>query len=230
MTYLDKIKKTVKAVIEKSSRCESDGELWLDTADVSKILKMRLKLLYPCIKFSVTSDKYSMGSSISVRWTDGPCEADVNDMLSGYRMERFDGMIDMATSCKAWLCPDGSITTAYVQGTTDSNGYISEFIADPPEPGAVLCYGGPDGVHGQRELSVGPLRWAVDKAFSYFGELANVRKPVVEVSEYSKCGIIKDIPTVQVGNRWLEQLLYGYARCFDYTTEPYKQVRELGSC
>jgi len=228
--YLDKIKKTVKAVIEKSSRCESDGELYLDTADVSKILKMRLKYLYPDTKFSVRSEKYSMGSSISIHWQDGPIADVIHDLARGYQLKRFDGMIDMETICKGWLCPDGTMETAHIQGTTDSRGIIDEYIADPPCPGAVLCYGGAGYISASRDLSYSTLKWAIDKAFTYYAELKEISKPVVEEKENYKgktYGLLRNVPTVQIGNRWLEQMLYGFAECFDYSKVPYEKVGEV---
>ena len=228
--YLKKINKTVKAVIEKSNKCESSGELYLDAADVSKILKMRLRYLYPDTKFSVTSDKYSTGSSINVDWQDGPVTGEINDLVRGYQLERFDGMIDMATLCKGWLCADGSMQIAQINGTTDSKGYIEDYIADPPSPGAVLCYGGADYINTSRNLSYTTLKWAVDKAYTYYGELTDIKKPIVEEKENWKgktYGQLRDVQTVQIGNRWLEQMLYGYAECFDYTKDPYKKVSEV---
>jgi len=230
MNYLKKIQNTVKGVIAKSHKSESDGELYLDTADVSKILKMRLKYLYPDTKFSVTSEKYSMGSSINIRWQDGPVADEINDLARGYQLKRFDGMIDMETSCKAWLCPDGSMETAHIDGTTDSKGYIEDYIADPPSPGAVLCYGGAGYINTSRDLSYSKLKWAIDKAFTYYADLKEVSKPTVEERTDYKgktYGLLKDVATVQIGNRWLEQMLYGFAECFDYSKDPYEKVGEV---
>jgi hypothetical protein len=42
------------------------------TADVAKKIRTALKEKFPATKFSVRSSNYSMGSSISVSWTDGP--------------------------------------------------------------------------------------------------------------------------------------------------------------
>jgi len=38
----------------------------------AKVIKTRLKALYPSVKFSVRSDVFSMGDSVDIRWTDGP--------------------------------------------------------------------------------------------------------------------------------------------------------------
>ena len=38
----------------------------------ANLIKKRLTALYPRVKFSVTSDTFSMGDSVDIRWTDGP--------------------------------------------------------------------------------------------------------------------------------------------------------------
>jgi len=42
------------------------------TADTAKRVRKALKHYFPAVKFSVHSKVYSGGSSIDVRWTDGP--------------------------------------------------------------------------------------------------------------------------------------------------------------
>ncbi len=62
--------------------------------DVAKIARKLLAVTFPGVKFSVTSDYYSMGSSVRVRWTDGPTERQVNRAVSPLYQRRFDGMTD----------------------------------------------------------------------------------------------------------------------------------------
>ena len=61
----------------------------------AKMIKQRLTALYPRVKFSVTSDTFSMGNSVDVRWTDGPLSETINAITKQYQYGDFDGMQDM---------------------------------------------------------------------------------------------------------------------------------------
>jgi hypothetical protein len=61
----------------------------------AKNIRTELKRIYPDVKFSVTSEYYSMGCSIDVRWTDGPKTEDVNKIVNKYQEGHFDGMEDL---------------------------------------------------------------------------------------------------------------------------------------
>lgn len=56
----------------------------------AKNIRIELKLAFPGVKFSVTSDY----SSVNVRWTDGPTTNQVDAIVSKYKAGRFDGMTD----------------------------------------------------------------------------------------------------------------------------------------
>jgi len=60
----------------------------------AKKIKERLTALYPRVKFSVTSDTFSMGNSVDIRWTDGPTSDAVNAITKQYQYGSFDGMTD----------------------------------------------------------------------------------------------------------------------------------------
>jgi len=61
----------------------------------AKMLKKRLTALYPRVKFSVTSDNFSMGNSVDVRWTDGSLKETVEAITNQYQHGSFNGMEDM---------------------------------------------------------------------------------------------------------------------------------------
>jgi hypothetical protein len=61
----------------------------------AKNIRTELKRVFPDIKFSVTSESYSGGCSIDVRWTDGPTEKEVRVITSKYQQGHFDGMNDL---------------------------------------------------------------------------------------------------------------------------------------
>ena len=61
----------------------------------AKKIKERLSALYPQAKFSVTSDTFSMGNSVDIRWTDGPALEDVSAITDQYQYGSFDSMNDI---------------------------------------------------------------------------------------------------------------------------------------
>lgn len=67
----------------------------IDAAESAKIIRKVLKKEYPNTKFSVRISRYSGGSSIYVRWTDGAAYKDVKNTLNPFFGKRFDGMTDM---------------------------------------------------------------------------------------------------------------------------------------
>lgn len=60
----------------------------------AKEIKAILAKKWPSVKFSVTSDSYSMGCSIDVRWMLGPKQEDVERIANRYQYGWFDGMTD----------------------------------------------------------------------------------------------------------------------------------------
>ena len=60
----------------------------------AKNIRIELKRAFPGVKFSVTSDSFSMGNSIDVSWTDGPTTKAVDAIINKYRQGSFDGMTD----------------------------------------------------------------------------------------------------------------------------------------
>jgi hypothetical protein len=80
---------------------------WLTTADAAPNrsrhaigaanLTRMLRRQWPGIAFRVTSKSYSMGSSISVSWTDGPTTEQVDEIADRFEMTDFDAMEDLKT-------------------------------------------------------------------------------------------------------------------------------------
>lgn len=73
----------------------------LTTAATAIEVRETLKKAFPQTKFSVVSSEYSMGSSIDVRWTDGPTHKQVDAILDAFEGAGFDGMTD----CKTYRGP-----------------------------------------------------------------------------------------------------------------------------
>lgn len=70
------------------------GTQYISTTDTAKLIRKVLKESFPGIKFYVRSDCYSMGSSIHIKWTDGPTESQVNSIVSFFTGSTFDGITD----------------------------------------------------------------------------------------------------------------------------------------
>lgn len=68
-----------------------------DAAVTAKRIRSVLKKNWPDQKFSVTTKKYSGGSSVSVRWVDGPTVSEVQPQVQLFEGADFDGMQDLKT-------------------------------------------------------------------------------------------------------------------------------------
>ncbi len=64
-------------------------------AAAAKAIRNELKNTYPEIKFSVTSESFSMGNSVHISWYDGPTTNEVDSIVKKYQYGHFDGMTDM---------------------------------------------------------------------------------------------------------------------------------------
>jgi hypothetical protein len=56
----------------------------MDCVQTAKLIRAELKTLFPYTKFSVRSDRYSMGSSVYVKWTDFPTNEEVEKVIGKY--------------------------------------------------------------------------------------------------------------------------------------------------
>lgn len=75
------------------SRDKSKSSWALGAANI----RTELAKAFPGIKFSVTSESFSMGCSIDIRWQNGPTSDEVNAITKKYEYGRFDAMQDLAT-------------------------------------------------------------------------------------------------------------------------------------
>lgn len=66
----------------------ADG--YMTVAKVAQNLRTELKRKYPGVKFSVTSSSFSGGTSITVRYEDGPAYDDVSDIVDRYQDSHAD--------------------------------------------------------------------------------------------------------------------------------------------
>lgn len=94
--YITEFLESQKRRIEyKAEQKEKNKGKLTGAAACAAAIKQELKEKYPGIKFSVTSETFSMGNSVSVNWTDGPEYEEVNNIVSGYQYGHFNGMEDI---------------------------------------------------------------------------------------------------------------------------------------
>ncbi len=70
---------------------------YVDAVEVARMIRSQLRHAWPTVRFSVRSDRYAGGSSIDIRWTDGPRTAAVERLVKHYEGADFDGMQDLKT-------------------------------------------------------------------------------------------------------------------------------------
>ena len=66
-----------------------------DHAHAAKLIRQELKAAFPTIKFSVTSQSYSMGDNVRINWENGPTSHAVNKIINKYQYGHFNGMEDI---------------------------------------------------------------------------------------------------------------------------------------
>ena len=66
-----------------------------EAARAAQAIRQELRRAFPGQKFSVTSETYSMGDSVNVRWTGEPSREAVEAFTAKYEAGHFDGMTDM---------------------------------------------------------------------------------------------------------------------------------------
>jgi len=125
---------------------------YITAAQTARLIRTVLTRNFWKQKFSVRSEEYAGGSSINVRWTDGPRAEDVEKVVSVFKCAGFDGSIDYAYSKRFWLYPDGNASLGVSEGTTDCGGYVEGYKRAQPREDAIECSGA-DYIFCRRELS-----------------------------------------------------------------------------
>lgn len=78
-----------------STNIKGERVVYYTVVETAEMVRKALKAAFPRVKFSVTSKKYSGGSSISVGWTDGPNDESVKAITDQFEGATFDGMQDL---------------------------------------------------------------------------------------------------------------------------------------
>lgn len=67
------------------------------TKETAQFIRAALKTAFPGVKFSVRTSYASMTSSTDVTWTDGPTQAEVEQVTNRFTSTGFDGQTDSTT-------------------------------------------------------------------------------------------------------------------------------------
>jgi glyceraldehyde-3-phosphate dehydrogenase/erythrose-4-phosphate dehydrogenase len=66
-----------------------------EAAKAAKLIREELKKAFPGMKFSVTSDNFSMGDAVRISYQDGPKSDKVEAIVKKYQYGNFNGMEDI---------------------------------------------------------------------------------------------------------------------------------------
>lgn len=64
-------------------------------AETAKAIRQELKAIFPTVKFSITSESFSMGNAVRIRWEDGCTVEQVESIAKKYQYGTFNGMEDL---------------------------------------------------------------------------------------------------------------------------------------
>ena len=93
-TIADHVNNRTKSLQARADYKKANKGTLSGVALTAKVIRDRLKEEFPGVKFSVTSDRFSMGNSVDIHWTDGPITNLVDRIVNRYQQGRFDGMTD----------------------------------------------------------------------------------------------------------------------------------------
>lgn len=168
----------------------------LSTTETAQEVRKALQQAFPTVKFSVRSKSYSMGSSITVAYTGGPTQKQVQAILDGFEGAGFDGSQDLK----------------YQKEPAELNGELVRFGADYVNASrtisAELYKQAAREVAFETEL---PLLRVVTEGHHSHLEGGNYQVP------FRLHSIGNTIVNDAIQGEWYEQLVYQYARTISCT-------------
>lgn len=144
---------------------------YVSTTETGKLMRAALKAAFPATKFSVA--QHGRGSSLTVRWTDGPTVKRVEEITSGFGGKGFDGSIDLAYSIDTWL-KDGKIVGTRCTGTAGSMGRVEPWGLEPPVEGAELVHFHAGYVNEERTISPALANRCIAQLCAYWGGVTEI--------------------------------------------------------
>lgn len=80
---------------KSESATAANGKQMTRVARAAANMREELRRAFPGVTFSVTSENFSMGNAIRVKWENGPTGKEVEEITGKYTEGSFNGMIDM---------------------------------------------------------------------------------------------------------------------------------------
>jgi len=184
----------------------------IDTADVAKLIRYRLRVAFPAVKFKVRIERYAGGSAVRIAWTDGPTSAMVDGITGQYEGKGFDGMIDMAYFKDHYLLPDGRGYFAQTSGTEGSMGVHPAEKNFKPVPEAIRVHFSSGYVTTSRSYSKEFLERVLQSyARKYSDALAAaIEAGLVYVRESYGRHYIDGAGSIALGGQWGDMVLNRY--------------------
>lgn len=104
------------------------GAKYISCAETAKLVRKALKESFPNFKFGVKSKRYSGGASITIYWTDGPTQKEVQEVTDCFAGASFDGMIDLKSHHTSEL--NGERVSFGADYVFTSRSYSARFLRD----------------------------------------------------------------------------------------------------
>lgn len=103
-----------------------------DVVEAAAALKRVLSVIWPTVKFSVKSEKYSGGYSVTPSWIDGPTGQQVRKITDWFSNKHFDGMEDLehTTDPSEWNGHRFDIRGGYVHGSRSVSAELIQRCAE----------------------------------------------------------------------------------------------------
>lgn len=106
---------------DRTTREPSAHAETISTTETAKLIRRVLATNFPGTKFSVRSNLYSMGSHVSVRWTDGPSASQVERITDPFCGTTFDASDDSTHHHDTEVVgPDGEMRLVHYRGSRPS--------------------------------------------------------------------------------------------------------------
>lgn len=126
---------------------------FISAKETAKLVRARLKKVFPGVKFSVRTDGGSTYASLRIKWQDGPATTAVDAVVRAFEGSQFDGSIDLRTGVKHWLDGEGVPHIATTDGTAGSGGVITAEREWMPTPDCKLVSFSVDHIFTCRTMS-----------------------------------------------------------------------------
>lgn len=190
---------------------------YIGAAETAKLIRKRLKKLFPETRFSVVTDTYAGGASIRIKWQDGPTGKAVDQAVAPYSGRRFDGMIDMAYGVSSWLLSTGEAFLGKSPGSEGQRGVHEGYDFNPPK-GAELVHFGASYIFTDRCLSAAELGKLANRVAKEHGiDPGEIRLSARQANSFIESAWIQEAPKVWIHNADFSTLVHRASADLDLT-------------